>query len=439
MKQSMGFRAGRVRYSACFAALLFFAAGWAAPVARGDELRLAIVLTRHGVRSPIKSNEEMAKFASQPWPKWEVAPAIQTPRGNLLIAYMGDYYRARFSGDGVLSGNPDVDGPLVFIRADNDQRTIETGRILGKSLLPGGEPEIHSLPADVKDPLFRPFQAHVGHADTALAVAAVQGRLGSDPHSIERAYATQLAELRGILYGPGAVPAGAPLDEPLHVEQGSGEFPVVITGIIYNSWLVTDSLLLEYTDGMPSPDVGWGRVTGQTVTDLLALHEFYFDLACRTRYMAQVEGSNLASHIVDTLEQAALGQPVPGALGPSGERLVVVVGHDGNIANLGGLFDMNWWIPGTQANPLLPGGAMIFELWERTGQPNAYYVRTSYVSQTLDQMRGAAPLTADNPPAVSPIFVPGCSGSGPGYDAPLDSFVRQARKVIDPKFVANEN
>ncbi len=435
----MGFRAGRVRCLACFAALLFFAAGWAPPAARGDELRLAIVLTRHGVRAPLKSNEEMARFASQPWPKWEVAPAIQTPRGNLLIAYMGDYYRARFSGDGVLSGNPDVDGPLVFIRADNDQRTVETGRILGKSLLPAAEPEVHALADGVDDPLFKPYKAHVGHADPFLAVASIQGRLGGDFHSIERAYATQIAELKAILYGPGPVPAQTPLDEPTRISPGHGEFPAVVTGILYESWLITDSLLLEYADGMPSTDVGWGRANGQSLTDLLALHELYFDLVGRTRYMAQVEGSNLASHIVDTLEQAALGQPVPGALGPSGERLVVVVGHDGNIANMGGLFGMNWWIPGTQANPMLPGGAMIFELWARAGQPNAYYVRTSYVSQTLDQMRGAAPLTADNPPAVSPIFVPGCSGSGPGYDAPLDSFVRQARKVIDPKFVVDEN
>jgi 4-phytase / acid phosphatase len=423
---------------ACLA-LIACAAVWAAPDASGDELRLVIILTRHGVRAPFFSNEDMAKFSPQPWPKWEVPRLVQTPRGNLLIAYMGDYYHARFMSEGVLTGNPDVDRPLVFIRTDNDQRTIETGRILGKGLVPGGEPEVHSLAKGVKDPLFRPYQAHVGHADTALAMAAVQGRLGGDPHAIERAYAPQLAELRGVLYGPGAASGATPLDEPTNVAPGSGEYPTVITGVVFNSWLLTDSFLLEYADGKPSADVGWGRVTGQTLTDLLALHEFYFDLACRTRYVAQVEGSNLASHIVDTMEQCALGQPVPGALGPTGERVVVIGGHDGNIANIGGLFDLNWWIPGAQANPLLPGGALIFEVWARQGQPNGFYVRTSYVSQTLEQMRDATPLTPDNPPSVSPIFVPGCSTAAPAFDAPLDSFVRQARRAIDPSFVTDEN
>jgi 4-phytase/acid phosphatase len=305
--------------------------------------------------------------------------------------------------------------------------------------VPEGEPEIHALPTGVRDPLFRPYQAHIGHADPALAVAAIEGRLGGDAQNARRAYAAQYDELRRVLYGPGAVGEAPAVDEPVSISPGSGEFPAVISGSLYNSWLATDAIMLEYVDGKPSADVGWGRVNGQTLTDLLALHELYFDLASRTRYLAQVEGSNLASHIVDTLEQGALGQPVPGAIGPSGERVVIIGGHDGNIANMGGLLSMNWWVPGTQANPMLPGGALVFELWSRGGQPDSFYVRTSYVAQTLDQMRDVQPLSLENPPANVPVFVPGCSGAGPTYDAPLNSFVRQARRVIDPSFVADEH
>jgi hypothetical protein len=34
--------------------------------------------------------------------------------------------------------------------------------------------------------------------------------------------------------------------------------------------------------------------------------------------------------------------------------------------------------------------------------------------------------------------VQGCGGPAPNFDAPLASFVRQARKVIDPSFIAPE-
>jgi 4-phytase / acid phosphatase len=158
---------------------------------------------------------------------------------------------------------------------------------------------------------------------------------------------------------------------------------------------------------------------------------------CRTYYPAQVGASNIASHIIDTLEQGAEGQPVPGAIGPSGERIVVLVGHDSTQASVGGLFGMNWCVAGTQMNPMLPGGALVFELWKRGGQ-DGFYVRTSYVTQSLDQQREATPLTLDSPPARAPIFVPGCGGPAPNFDAPLASFVRQARKVIDPSFIAPE-
>jgi 4-phytase/acid phosphatase len=221
------------------------------------------------------------------------------------------------------------------------------------------------------------------------------------------------------------------------VAPGQKDYLVKISGSLRMAEICTDSLLLEYTDGMPASDVGWGKVDAKAMTDLLALHELFFDLVDRTFYPAQVNDSNLASHIIDTLEQGAEGQPVPGALGPSGERIVVIAGHDSTLAGIGGLFGMNWWVPGTQMNPMLPGGALLFELWKRSGQ-DGFYVRTSYVTQTLDQLREVTPLSLDSPPARAPIFVPGCSGPAPDFDAPLASFVRQARKVIDPSFIAPE-
>ena len=433
-------RAGRIHVFAFLWALLAVVSGHQARAdgASGDELKLAIVLSRHGVRAPLLSNEDMAALASQPWPKWEVGPSIQTPHGNLLLAYLGDYYRTRFVGAGILSGDPVKDGPLVFVRADNDQRTIETGRILGKALVRSGEPDVHSLPEGTIDPLFRAARVPVGHPDQALAISAVVGRLGGDPRNLERAYAPQFDEIKGILYGPGGPPADSPFNAPSTVVPGHGDL-VEVDGPLRAAERCADSFLLEYTDGKPAAEVGWGKVDAKVMTDLLTLHELFFDLVCRTPYVARVEGSNLASHIVDTLEQGALGQPVPGALGPAGERVVVIVGHDSNIANIGGLFGLEWMVPGTQLNPMLPGGA---PWWSSCGgagaRPDSFYVRISYVTQTLEQMRDATPLSADNPPALAPIFIPGCSGQGPGFDAPLASFVRQARKVIDPSFIAPE-
>ena len=90
--------------------------------------------------------------------------------------------------------------------------------------------------------------------------------------------------------------------------------------------------------------------------------------------------------------------------------------------------------PGTGA---MAGGKEQIVGSKRGGQ-DGFYVRTSYVTQTLDQLRDATPLSMDSPPARAPIFVPGSGGLAPNFDAPLASYVRQARKVIDPSFIAPE-
>jgi 4-phytase / acid phosphatase len=431
-------RARTARAFVHFVCLLAFFAGLSTHEASADELKLAIILTRHGVRAPIESNEKLAKYASQPWPKWEVGPGVQTPRGDELIGLMGDYYRARFTSSGLLLGAPDANTPWVYVRADNSQRTIQTGTILARALEPGIEPEVHSIPTGTPDALFKAYMAHAGRPDMAVAMASVLGRIGGDARSLDSAYAPKLATVKGILFGPGGPPVPNPFDLPTRFEVDNAEYPIKMSGAIRSAWICSDALLLEYMDGKPMSEVGWGREDVGALQDLLSLQMVSFDLVSRTHYLAQILGSNLASHIVATLEQGAMGDPVPGALGPTGERVVIIAGHDGNIANMGGLFGLNWYVPGSQANPLLPGGALILELWHRAGQPASFYVRTSYVSQTLEQLRNATPLTLEHPPALAPIFVPGCSGAGPNYDAPLDSFVRQARLVIDPAFVADD-
>jgi 4-phytase/acid phosphatase len=365
-----------------------------------------------------------------------VPPKIQTPRGDQLVDLLGAYYRQRFLKAGLLSGDAAADAGRIYARADNDQRTKRTAYLLARALAPSGEPDVHALAEGRNDPLFAAAAAGVGHPDYALAQAAVLGRIGGQPRVLERAYGSQLAELRGILYGPEpGAGRGTPIDAPFHIDPGKGSHLVELGGSLQVAEVCIDALILAYADGKPRQEVGWGKVDSGVLTDLLAIHDLYFDLVDRTFYLAQVKGSNLASHLVDTLEQGAEGQPVPGALGDPGTRIVILGGHDSNLADLGGLFGMNWCIEGTQLNPTIPGSALVFELWRRGGR---YFVRTQYVAATLDQQREVTPLSLEQPPAVAPVFIPGCGGSGPDFDAPLADFVRQARKVINPAFVAPE-
>lgn len=405
----------------------------------GDELRMAIVVSRHGIRAPFvlkKSDPPLSAFASGPWPSWEVEPGILTPHGARVMAAMGAFYRDIFAEQGLLTGRPETDLRRVYFRADSDERTIETARSIAQSLLGSAIPAIHARPLERLDPLFRPAAVPVGRPDRALAMAAALGRMGGDPMTLREAIRPQLALLQRVLFGGDATPPGkvSLFDLPLQVRSPGGDTMVVVDGPLHKAEYLAEYFILAYEDGKPLSEVGWGRVDRATLTELMRLHACDWDLGNRTFYVAQVQGSNLAYHLLQTLEQGASGREQPGAIGGLGRRLVFVVGHDTNIANLGGLLGLSWRISGSQENPVLPGGALVFELWRRRST-GALYARIFYVAPTLDEARFGEALSPAHPPAVAPIFIPGCSEAGPGFEAPFSKVEALFRRVIDPQFV----
>jgi 4-phytase/acid phosphatase len=115
-------------------------------------------------------------------------------------------------------------------------------------------------------------------------------------------------------------------------------------------------------------------------------------------------------------------------------RLGVLVGHDTNIANVSRLLNVGWRIPGFQANEVVPGGALAFELLRapRTGQR---YVRIAYYAQTLEQMRKATVLDFERPPGMVAVDLPACAGDLVERACPLERFVAIANEAIDPACV----
>jgi 4-phytase/acid phosphatase len=107
---------------------------------------------------------------------------------------------------------------------------------------------------------------------------------------------------------------------------------------------------------------------------------------------------------------------------------------DVNVTGLAGLFHLDWVLPGYPVDFCSPGGALVFEL-RQARSTGEYVVRASYIAQTLDQLRNRTALTLDAPPAIAPVFIPGCSEGNATFDCPLGSFVKLANQAIDPRSV----
>lgn len=394
------------------------------------QLRFVVILTRHGVRAPGKDLASFNRYSALPWPEWEAPADYLTPHGYKLMKLFGAYDRAWFEQQGLFGASGCADAGQVTILADSDQRTRETGKALAEGMFPDCGIAVHALPEGTHDPLFHAMAAGAARANPALETAAIEGRIGGDAANMTRAYRAQLNELEAVLGGCGHAPAGARpaqalIDVPATLEAGTGRHPFELRGPVMVASTVTENLLLEYTDG--KQDVGWGCVDGDTLRYLMQLHVAAEDIKDRTYPVARVNAANLLQHILLALEQQVTGRRVAGAPGKPGDKLLVLSGHDTNIANVAGALGLDWILDGRR-NDTPPGGALLFELWRDAA--GGYSVRVEYTAQTLEQMRTAEALSLTNPPDRVAVYVPGCGRANGSCSWP--EFAATVRHALAP-------
>lgn len=408
-----------------------------------SELKFAVILSRHGVRSPTWTAEELNRYSSDPWPDWGVAPGELTAHGKKLMTLFGAYDHAYLAAAGLLHPTGCEDAGYVHFRADTDQRSRETGRALAAGMLPGCSVEVHSLPGSQDDPLFSPVATGLAKGDGNLASAAVLGRIGGHPAALNDVYRHAFDTLREVLFGcPPQAPCPAEskpgkqslLSLPSAIGPADSDHLTDLRGPVRTGSTLAEDFLLEYTNGMTGKDLGWGRLDEAKLREVMRIHTAYSDLLRWTPYIARVQASNLMSHILQSIKQAVTQERAPGSLGKPGDRVLVLVGHDTNISNVAGMLGISWLLEDYQRDDTPPGGALVFELWRRPREGD-YAVSTYYMAQSLEQMRKALPLSLDSPPAKAPVFLPGCSAANEKMTCPWKAFLRTVEGAIDPAFV----
>lgn len=360
----------------------------------GLKLDRVVLLMRHGVRPPTKSPPLPQGTANQPWPTWPVAPGFLTPHGAEAVRLVGQYDRSSWIGAGVL---PRTGCSRVRIVADSDQRTIETARVYAAVVAPGCTVAIEHKPQGTPDPIFSPIDEKAVAFDPVRARAAVIADAGPGGIAAEEARLRPLLmRLDAILCAPAAPSCGVSREATDLAPAAPLKRPK-LTGTLDRASTAAQVLLLEYADGKPMSEVGWGHATATDIARLSELHAVEFRLLARPSYVARANLSLLAPLIADAVTAA------------TGPGVTMISGHDTNVASLAGLLDLHWHVPGLAADDPSPGGAVIFEqLRDRAG--NAY-VRALYRSQTVAQIRALTTL-GNMKPYVALLPIRGCTALG---------------------------
>jgi 4-phytase/acid phosphatase len=388
---------------------------------RGKQhLRMVVILSRHGVRSPTWTQDRLDAYSAQPWPKWSVPPGNLTPRGFELIRLFGSYDRAALAENSLLSAHGCADASETYIWADTDQRTLESGRALAKGLFPDCPPEVHSLATGMNDPIFHPHAKELRNADP----------ISTTPN---RDTQTQqlLIEMQHLLQGCDVTVACTPTSAPAMPLFGSSvSMPQNNSSQSQDTLALaasfSEDLLLEYTDGMPMEQVGWGKVDEAQLRRFLVLHTANFDRSHRTPVQAKLEASNLLLHIERTLQQHIERRPVIDAVGPVKSKLVLLTGHDTNIAGVAALIGLHWTLDGRK-DDTPPGTQLAFELWQN--EHGDYSVRVNVAMQTLQQMRDLQPLTPSNPPVGETLRLSECDAVS--KQCQWQSFLKMVNHAVD--------
>ena len=355
------------------AAAVMFGLGAAAPARPpADTLTVdrVVVLMRHGVRPPTKNPAMPAKYAVDAWPDWSVKPGWLTTHGARAIGALAAADRAFYARSGLIAGGC----PDAAIIADSDQRTIATAQAYAAALAPGCALAMDHKPQDASDPRFSAIEKGVGTIDAPAAGTAMAAAIGPGGiAAVERRMRPLLARLDTILCAKR--PECGVGGEKTAVTAAEANKRPDLTGALDRASTAAQILLLEYADGKPMKEVGWGRATAADVTALSEFHALEFAILARPKPIA-------------IANMAGLTPPILRAMAGEGPKLLMISGHDTNVANLGGMLGIHWRVPGFAADDPAPGGAIILERL-KDGQGNAY-VRAYYRSQSLDQLRAAA-------------------------------------------------
>lgn len=344
-------------------------------VSRADDWHVvrAVLVMRHGVRPPNQDPPVPTSIAPQAWPAWSTPPGWLTHHGAAAIRLVAADDARRFAADGLLPAQGCPPPGAVHVVSDSLQRTIATGDAYAAALAPGcALPNLHQ-PQGIPDPLFAEYRdSGITTEEAAQAVAAAVGPDGAT--ALAARYQPALDTLTRILCGTRSsgcgltgLPSGTEVDP-------TGAHRPKLTGALAHGSVISEVLELEYAEGKPRSEVGWGRTSAADIAAVGALHALELSIIARPRPLALANAGGIADTVARTLDD---GPPV-----------TVIVGHDTDVANLAGLLDLHWSVPGFADDEPAPGGGLLFEVVEDSAGHRL--VRTSYRSQTLDQIRDLA-------------------------------------------------
>ncbi|WP_442678245.1 histidine-type phosphatase [Sphingomonas sp. ASY06-1R] len=370
--------------------------GWGASVAAAPPrarptlvVDRVVMVMRHGIRAPLEGEVPDGTRTGAPWPQWPVAESRITPHGARALSIVAKADRAQLARDGLLPATGCPAPGAVRIRTNSSDRTIASGEAYAAGFAPGCTLPIAHRPVGVVDPLFEPLRARATAFDARTAIGAITQATGGMPALVAR-HRDALTLLDRVLgcapRRESCLPDGAPALAP-----SADGHDLILSGPIRTASGIAQVLLLQYVEGLPAKQVGWGRADAAMVQRLGSLHAALFTVFTHTPYMAAHQAAVLGRESLRALND------------PNGPRLTVLMGHDTNVTALAAALWIDLRAPGYATNDVPPDGALVLATLRDT-RSGERFVRVYYRTQSPQALRRLG-----NAVTQTPLQIPGCA------------------------------
>ena len=373
--------------------------------APGYSLSRVVVVMRHGIRPPTKATVVPAEVSARQWPSWDVPYGYLTSHGAKAVAELGRFDARTYAGLWP-KGCAAAGKGTVRVVADTDERTLKTADSYVAAGFSACAGTIEHVDEGKPDPRFSPFETGTLPDVGKMMVSAESELPAGGLATLDAANKARLDALSKVLGCE--EPACRLSSRPTALDTSKGR--VKIAGGLDIASTTAQVLMLEYADGKPMDQVGWGKVTRDQIRDFLTFHALEFQLVARPRVISEFGAGPLLAEV----RQGLYGD---------GARLTVLVGHDSNLAYVGGALGLHWTGGDFPRDDPPPGGAIVFERWVKAGAGDRIVVR--FRSQTLDEMRTLKPLGQGALTTLRPVVCgdqPVCDGDA--FKATLDRLAR---------------
>ncbi|MZI93858.1 histidine-type phosphatase [Vibrio sp. CAIM 722] len=382
-----------------------------------------VSLSRHGVR-PQTNTEKLDKATGKSWPKFEVADGTLTGHGYTGIWQQAKYQLKQWNDEGLNITHHCSSQEQVFLWTSPSQRIIATGKAMADGMFPGcGIAPLH-VNAEY-GPLFELYHLHAMHADPAVMKKQIMARIG-DPKQAAEKYQKDVEALRHTVCAQDSCEF---LDKKWGIKfKDTGKPSLKGPGKVGAT--IGETIRLQYSDNLPIKGVAFGHgKDAASVKALMGIHAAQYDLALTTPEFAAHSGSLLMKQMVSAI---AAGTPL--AKQWHGDKrlerpLVMLVGHDSNIAEIQTMLGFSWSLPQYPSNDIPPGGTLSMARFHKSASDKEF-VRVRFTARTLDQWRSLAPLNASNPLPYADLNFKGCESTDVGVLCPIDAVVKRATNLL---------